>query len=214
MIEFITASHNEKILHDNLLKSLAFLYVRPLVQRNYTNVAKAYNKIPTDCLTVYVHHDVVLYDDFMTDLLNQIERVEEKDSNWAVLGCAGVKLVKGKTEHHECTRDFKGYILDRGKKWGAPYNLPAQVDTLDELILITKGDFIFDENLSQDFYGADICMQAKAQGRKSYAINAYVEHNSGRPTGGRTNSYYESLIYFREKWKDYLPIATTTMIVK
>jgi hypothetical protein len=105
-----------------------------------------------------------------------------------------------------------GHILDRGKDWGTPFKKAKEVETLDELMLITKGDLNFDENLDLHFYGADICMQAAAQGRKNYVIPAFVEHNSGY-NGIRTDDYHKCKQYFARKWKDHLPIVTTTTTI-
>lgn len=205
MIEFVTASHNYQELNNNLLRSNVFPRKQLIVQGDYANVSKAYNDIKrTIC---YVHHDVFLPEQFYMQVQKGISYITSIDPNWGVIGVAGVKLINGKKENF-------GNILDRGKKWA--YNLdklPAEVDTLDELLLITKGDFTFDENLPLDYYGADICMQAKQQGRKCYAINAYVEHNSTREFGARTESFYKSQEYFKNKWKEFLPVVTTCSLL-
>lgn len=206
MIDFVTASHDESVLKANLLRSEAFMYVLPLVQKGYTNISKAYNAVTTKGITCYIHHDVYLPSSFNYDLLQAIRQINAIDSNWGVLGVAGVKLVND-------NKEIYGYICDRGRKWGCKSNLPHEVDTLDEMLLITHGDLKFDENLPQDFYGADLCMQAKKQGRKNYAINAYCQHNSLRIMGGRTESFYTSQEYFKNKWKSELPVATTCALL-
>jgi hypothetical protein len=211
MIKIVVATHNVDILKKNLLRSPILQEVLCHTIPDFTNIPKAYNLIndpatlPADHdIYIYAHHDVFLPETFENDLYKALERVPD---DWAVIGVAGVKLVDRKKE-------FKGYVNDRGKIIGSPWKLPAEVDTLDELLLITRGDLVFDEQFEQDFYGADICMQAKQQGRKCYAINAYCEHNSCRSFGGRTESFYESEKKFREKWKSQLPIATTCSIVR
>jgi hypothetical protein len=210
MIEFVTASHDPKVLRDNLDRSPIFQPSAPQFLGGYfsaigfNNVARAYNtffpKEETQ-FVVYVHHDVYLPENFYFNLKSSLLKLEKE--NWGVLGVAGVKF-DGKI------RSIHGNIQDRGKRWGCPENLPHEVDTLDELLLVTKGDYIFDEQFPQDFYGADICMQARERGEKVFAIDAYCEHNSGRAVGGRTPSFFESEAKFKEKWKKYLPIVTTT----
>jgi hypothetical protein len=212
MIEFVTASHNAEVLKQNLERSKIFSTNRLIVQRDYTNVSKAYNEaqlkgVKGKDVAVYVHHDVFLPPGFETMMNHFLTEASKLDPDWGVIGCAGVKL-----ENYD--KKIYGHILDRGKEWGTSSNLPHEVDTLDELLLITRGDFLFDENLEQDFYGADICMQAKLQGRKNYAINAYCHHNSSRGFGKRTDSFFKSEKCFRTKYKDYLPIATTCTIVE
>jgi hypothetical protein len=209
MIEIVTAVNNQEILNKNLGASPNILqtwYPDVHYMRGFTNISKAYNsareKIKSP-LVMYVHQDVFLPENFQSNLQRAFERLPD---NWGVLGVAGVKLIDGKKQN-------LGHISDRGKGWGSPWKLPAEVDTLDELLLITRGDLVFDENLDTDFYGADICMQARLQGRKCYAINAYCEHNSSRPVGGRTESFYKCEKYFREKYIDHLPIVTTCSLL-
>lgn len=201
MFEFVTASHREDVLQNNLLRSPIVQKHYPLtIQRGYTNVAKAYNSFQADLYTqyvVYVHNDVFLPASFEHDLLKALEYMPD---DWAVLGVAGVSGP---------VRKIHGFISDRGRTWGSANNLPHLVDTLDEMLLITHGTLCFDENLPLDFYGADICINQKIKGGKCYAINAFCEHNSSRPMGGRTPSFYESEAYFRNKWRDHLPIFTT-----
>lgn len=203
-IQFITASNNEEVLQANLLRSPLFKAYPLTVQRGYTNISKAYNEAEiTNSIVVYVHNDVYLPESFYSDLMREMEYLYfNKKAYWHVLGVAGVKLTNGKKESF-------GNILDRGREWKYNTNiLPAEVQTLDEVLLITHGDKKFDENLDLDFYGADICMN-----RKCYAINAYCEHNSTRKIGERTESFYRCEKYFREKWKASLPIATTCSLL-
>ncbi len=214
--QFIAASHDEQILNTHLLRPGSdgtrwldkFFYT---IIKDQTNVARAYNAVPVDWdFAVYIHHDVYLPPSFEQDLKDAIQWMEFLDPNFGVLGVAGVRTAPGYTTG----KIPIGYILDRGKQWGAPIERPKLVHTLDEMLLITRGDFKFDENLEQDYYGADICMQAIAQGRENYVIPGFCHHNSGREFGGRTDSFYRSEEYFKNKWKDHLPIATTCSFLK
>lgn len=204
MIEFITASHKKIILEENLLRSPCIQEHPLTIQKGFTNIPEAYNAaMITESLVCYVHHDVFLPESFISDLTKSIERLPD---DWGVLGVAGVKLVDGKKE-------IRGHISDRGKAWGSPWSLPAEVDTLDEMLLITQGDLKFDEQFDLHFYGADICMQARLRGRKCFAISAYCEHNSGLPFGHRSQSFKDCEEKFRAKYIDHLPIATTCVIL-
>lgn len=208
MIEFVTASHDEDILQKNLGESSIFeLDYNLWVCRGFTNIPKAYNsKGPSFPHICYVHHDVFLPGSFSSQIRIAIDTMKAIDPNWGILGVAGVKLVNGKKQNH-------GHILDRCREWGSPNGLPAEVDTLDELLLITHGDLQFDEQFDLHFYGADICMQAKLQGRKCYAINAFCHHNSGLPLGHRSESFKECERRFRAKYIDHLPIVTTCSMI-
>ena len=144
---------------------------------------------------------------FEDELKKAILQINSIDKNWGILGVFGAIMESGK-------RKFYGYVRDRGNNLGSPNNLPHEVQTLDELLLITKGDFYFDEQFDLHFYGADICLQAIKQGRKNYAISAYCHHNSSRKMGGKDQSFTENEARFKEKWKNYLPILTLSFKIK
>jgi hypothetical protein len=204
MINIVTASHKEHILHDNLQQSVIVDHYPFMVMRGYANIPKAYNDGTVKGeINIYVHHDVWLPPHFETDLKIGLAILPD---DWGVLGLAGVVLKDGQ-------RKQVGHIKDRGREWGAPIKDFMQVDTLDELILITKGDLTFDEQFEQDYYGADLCMTASFMGKKSYVIKSFCEHNSGRAFGGRTPGFFQSQAKFKDKWKEYLPIATTCSIM-
>lgn len=212
-IEFVTATNDFDMLERNLLAS-PVVYRYPLaILSNFPSVPAAYNSFnPRANWTVYVHHDVRFPDNWEDDLAAALESAR---SDWAILGVAGVNLTAG-------VRTTHGYVLDRGRPWGQPEGLPAEVDTLDEMLLIVNRkvgyQLRFDENLPFDFYGADLCCQARRNVAsylpfKSIAINAFCEHNSARPFGGRTDGFYRAEDRFRDKWKDRLPIATTCAVI-
>lgn len=209
--KIICASHDDEVLKKNLLASQFAQRNPTFIMKGYTNVAEAYNAAPLSCnpdeYNVYLHHDVFMAHDFSTRIVNLITRMNLIDPDWGVLGPAGSKLDNG-------VRRFPGYLCDRGRQFGKPQGLPEIVQTLDELMLITKGDFTFDEQFDLHFYGADICMQACAQGRRNYAISAYVYHNSKLIMGQRTQSFRDCEVKFKEKWENLLPISTTCSLIR
>lgn len=208
---FVTVSHEKKILQENLLRSQMISDHSLTVQKGFKNIPEALNctgvrdiaPVGAQVIVVYVHHDVFLPPTFESDLCKALDQLPD---DWAVCGPAGVRLLDGKKES-------VGYISDRGRLWGHPIGRPQEVQTLDELMLITKGDMMFDEKFAFDFYGADICMQANNSGKKCYAINAFVEHNSSREVGGRTPEFYLAEKAFRFKWFRSLPIVTTCSLL-
>lgn len=212
-IVYITASHKPEVLEQNLLKSKVLEKSELIVQKGYTNISKAYNEADTDAdIRVYLHHDVWLPDDFEKDIVNSINEVERIDPNWGVLGVAGVVLTKAGLKRY-------GFLSDRGVRTGSPENLPHEVDTLDELMLIIKDkDLRFDEKIpSAHFYGADICMRSKLHGKKNYVINAFCHHNSELPKIQEKDlpkDFDVAKDYIRKKYKNALPIATTCTIIK
>lgn len=207
MIEFVVASHNEDVLNKNLKASPIFRMCNLIVQTGYINIPKAYNEaviyweycLSSKPIVVYIHHDVYLPETFGPELLKSLKEVPV---DWEVLGVAGALLSDGK-------KFIRGHILDRGKEWGGSTSYFNPVDTLDDMLLITRGNIKFDEQFEQDFYGPDICI-----GRKCYAIKAFCHHNSSRKIGERTESFYRSQELFRIKHADSLPIACTYAMIE
>ena len=211
LFNIICASHNYKILEKNFGRTNLYKSGEMILMRGFNNISRAYNKVcvtgKDDQYNCYIHHDVFMADDFADRLSNAIQQINALDKNWGVLGVTGAAMINGQ-------RKFIGHVNDRGMEDGTSNNLPHEVQTLDELLLITKGDFVFDEQFDLHFYGADVCMQAIKQGRKNYAIDAYVYHNSNTPMGYRSNSFRECEAKFKAKWKDLLPIATTCTLLQ
>jgi hypothetical protein len=203
----ICASHDDSILAKNLAASRFFNPCK--VVRGYTNVAEAYNSanVVNGEINVYAHHDVFLPPSFESELKRSIEKINSIDPNWGVLGLYGATMENGQ-------RRFYGHVRDRGNAIGSPNHLPHEVQTLDELLLITKGDFVFDEQFDLHFYGADICLQSIKEGRKNYAISSYVHHNSTLKMGYRSQSFKDAQEKFKNKWKEYLPINTPCALVQ
>lgn len=209
----ITASHSERILDKNLGASAFFEKRRMsnVVLRGYVNIPEAYEAANKICFAneynVFIHHDVFLPENFEEELKKAILEINSIDPNWGVLGLYGATMENGQ-------RKFYGHVRDRSNVIGTSHNLPHEVQTLDELLLITKGDFVFDEQFDLHFYGADICLQAIKEGRKNYAIPAFVHHNSTLKPGYRSQSFKDCQEKFKNKWREYLPINTPCALVQ
>ena len=211
---FICAMNNPKIFTENLGKSLGWLQNCHILQEGFINVSCAYNeavKKSINEILVFVHQDVYLPDNWLACLKRTLEKL--KSINWGVLGVAGASLINGELQ-------YIGRIQDRGIEWNKtnPEDLPEQAQTMDELLFVIKnnGSFIFDEEIpSCDFYGADLCLQAMKQSKKNYVIDAYLHHNSSRQRRkSLPESFYISRKYMIEKWKKFLPVATTCTILR
>lgn len=206
----ICASHDDEVLNKNLGASELFKKNhRVRVIKGGNNVARAYQEANKVCFeneyNLFVHHDLFLPPAFEQDLTRAINEINLIDAKFGVLGVAGAILENGKKASY-------GNIKDRGREWGAPLKAPKEVQTLDELLLITKGDLKFDEQFDLHFYGADICLSAIKEGRKNYAINAYCHHNSSLKIGYRSQSFKDCEARFKEKWK-VRPIVTTCSLI-
>ncbi|MDQ3755052.1 MAG: glycosyltransferase [Acidobacteriota bacterium] len=118
----------------------------------------------------FVHQDVSL---ISSDWLAKAEQMLEEIQPMGWTGSAGV------------TKDgeFRGWLLDRARLLGAPFDGFVEVQTLDECLLICRrgpdGEPYFDEGLSSwHAYGVEACCRAIAEGRRNYVIPLPVWHDS------------------------------------
>jgi hypothetical protein len=199
----ICASNDPVSLRKNLLASEFVAKCQVIIQRNYTNVQKAYNRacnIADGDILIFVHQDVFLPITFEKSLLESLDLLST--TSWGVIGPAGQAWDGG-----------KGKILDRGITWGQDLVLPTVVNTLDELMLIVRKDtfyhsLYFDENIpNHHLIGADLCMQAISSGKRNFAINAYCAHRS--KTRGFDPAFLDAAEYIMNKWPHFLPIHST-----
>jgi len=125
------------------------------------------------------------------------------------LGVAGVKPVFD-SFGKRLNPMLLGHIRDRSVEWGRPDNLPQRIQTLDEQVLMVRKDnAYFDEKLpGNHFYGVDLCMRLAMEGKKSYAIAAYLHHNSAHYW--LEEDYYQCQQYIHDKYYESLPIETTS----
>ena len=78
---------------------------------------------------------------------------------------------------------FRGCLVDRSRFLGEPLTAPAEVQTLDELLLahrrLTANRFYFDERLTGwHAYGIEACCEALRAGLRNYILPALVWHDS------------------------------------
>jgi hypothetical protein len=209
-VTFVVAVNNSEIFESNFLASpcLGISHNHQiLVQKDFVSAAKAYNSAivrSANDLMVFAHQDIILPERWLSQLEHSLVRLQEIDPQWGVCGCYG----------ETANREGRGYVFDIGIM-GEPFEDPAPVQTLDEIVLILRksSGLRFDESLPHfHLYGADICMTAAQQGMKSYAISALCIHNSGQ-SFVLPKEFYEGYKYFREKWKDCLPVQTTCITI-
>ena len=94
---------------------------------------------------------------------------------------------------------------------GRPFEHPAEVQTLDEIVLILRNSsgLRFDERLRHfHLYGTDICMAAEKQGLRCYAIPAFCIHNTEQLLT-LPQEFYECYRQIKRKWREHLPIHTS-----
>jgi len=207
-ITFVAAVNNREILENNLLASPCLRQPHPhqiLIQEGFASATKAYNQAidkSENDLIVFVHQDIILPEQWLSDLQRALKCLDEEDPEWGVTGSYGETL-------HD---NGRGYIYSSGLGiMGRPFERPAQVQTLDEIVLILKksSGLRFDESLPHfHMYGVDICMAAEEAGRKNYAISAFCVHNTA-PSLTLGDDFYECYRHVKQRWKKRLPIQTT-----
>jgi hypothetical protein len=211
-VTFVVSSNSAEILQDNFLASPCLGNSHPheiLVQHGFQSAAASYNDAisrSSNDVMVFAHQDMVFPSAWLSDLDRAIKILEKDDPNWGVLGCYG--MTKG--------NQGKGYVYTHGLGiLGAPFEHPAPVQTLDEIVLILKksSGLKFDERLPHfHFYGSDICLTAAKRGMKSYAISAFCVHNS-QLNYVLPAEFYDCYKVLKRIWKDALPIQTTCIRV-
>jgi len=206
-ITFVVAVNKRDVLEKNLLASPCVLDPHPnqiLLQKNFSSATAAYNdaidKSDND-LIVFCHQDMFFPGAWIAELQRTLESLESNDPNWGVLGCCGI------------TRDgqYRGYVYSSGVGMVGVQSEPAEVQTLDEIVLIIRksSGLRFDENLPHfHLYGTDICLRAAKQGMKSYAVSVTCIHNTYQ-NFNLPKEFFECCEYMRQAWKDSLPIQTT-----
>jgi len=211
-ITFVIATNRRDVLEQNFLISPCLRSPHNhqiLIQEGFASASRAYNdaidKSAND-LIVFIHQDVILPETWLADLERALSFLEANDPQWGVIGCYGETL-------HDHGR---GYVYSSGLGIvGKPFDRPARIQTLDEIVLIIKksSGLRFDDTLPHfHMYGTDICMRAARAGRKCYAISAFCIHNT-QMYPGLPKEFYESCRHVKQVWKDYLPIQTTCVRV-
>lgn len=152
---------------------------------------------------IFCHQDFILNEDLQ-------KRLKTKDTQ-AVYGPIGGRVASNTLIGSVTQRD--------GTTVGCKPAHDMPVQTLDEMCLIVhssalKQGLLFDEHFPFHFYGADFCMQAYTRGFDILAMPLKCQHKS-RTIHGDVNSpeYLASRDDFGAKWKQYLPIKTTTALL-
>jgi hypothetical protein len=207
-VTFVAAVNSREVLEQNLLASPCLRSTSSheiLIQEHYASASAAYNdalRKAANNLIVFVHQDVFLPDAWLSQLGENLRRLEEKDPDWGVVGCWGARA----------DGELCGHIYSSGLGvLGQEVEQPVTVQTLDEIVLIFRRDsgLSFDETLPHfHFYGTDICMRAAEQGRQCYAISAFCVHNT-RQLLTLPDEFYACYSHIKRSWRRRLPIQTS-----
>lgn len=154
-----------------------------------------------------LHHDVYLPEGWDKLLAAQIELLERRDPNWAILGAYGI------------AEDGRGH----GPVWSSSLGMiagrvtpePVRAVSLDELLIVLKlrTGLRFDEGLPDwHLYGTDIVQTARRQGFTCYAGALPCIHNdSYKPILGK--GFLAGYEYLARKWHDDLPLSSPSIRV-
>jgi Glycosyltransferase like family len=220
LLSFVTCVSDDVVLRTNLLASrclAADSAHQVLVIKNCPSAADGLNirlERAESEFVVCVHQDVLLPAGWDRCLAQQLHEAEQR---FGPIGVAGVYGVGEVFESGQFDQLFAaeriGGVVDRGRLLRDGPELPAQVATLDELLLVVRSDpgLRFDPDLGFHLYGADICLQARERGLAVVALGALCHHNSR--SVGLPEAFYRSAEVFARKWQHRLPVATPCVII-
>lgn len=158
-------------------------------------------------IVVCLHQDVYLPEGWPRRFLQQYRLLEKKHGQVGVAGVFGALQRDG-------APDFRGHVIDRDHPLKYGTELPAEVDTLDELLLaVPRGTPLrLDDTLGFHFYGADLCMAARQKGLPVAALDALCFHNSLN-SDETAPTFRRSGTLFANKWRAQLPVMTSSALI-
>ncbi|TAM76071.1 hypothetical protein EPN44_06480 [bacterium] len=202
-ISFVAITHRPEILERDLASSEIFASRRHqlIIITNPASATSGLNQgleRAEHGIVAFVHHDVYLPSWWESQLEGTLQNLDQRDPEWGVLGCAGARLDGARLQ-------YTGSLFDgtARRRWGFPWNLPADVDTLDELLLIIRREsgLRFDETLSGfHAYGAQISLSARARGLRNYAALAECEHRSDSSGWSPDAAYFAAHAHVAKRW--------------
>lgn len=206
-ITFVVCVNKRDILKTNLLASPCLLVPHPhqiILQEGFSSATAAYNDAiekSVNDLIVFCHQDMFFPAPWITQLASILDCLQIRDPNWGVLGCCGITF-DGR---------LRGYVYSSGVGIIGEPAEPAEVQTLDEIVLILRksSGLRFDERLPHfHLYGTDICLRAATRGMKNYAISALCIHNTYQDFD-LPKEFFECCQHVKREWRQFLPIRTT-----
>jgi Glycosyltransferase like family len=167
---------------------------------------------------VLIHQDAELNDlDFATKIREVL-----RDPDVAIIGCAGAVGVRsiawwqGAVTWSSVTQRYKEYGggdaeaagWDPGKL--PSYAHPGEVDSIDGVVMVLSPwavrELRFDESLGNlHGYDFDLCMQARAAGKKVVTADFHVIHHHSLELINDSEAWTQSYIRLVEKWNGRLP---------
>lgn len=172
---------------------------------------------------VLLHQDVELVDEDFADKV----RAALGDPDVAIVGCAGALGVRsiawwqGALIWAGLTHRYPEYgggefpAISWSPKTIPSYASPGEVDSLDGLVMVLSPWAVrmlrFDESLGKlHGYDFDICMQAKAAGKKVVTADFRAIHHHSLELIKDPETWIQTHIRLAEKWEELLPDTGAT----
>jgi len=201
----VVAVNEDHVLNANLLRSPDIdSRCQVIGKRGYASAGQAYNEgldEASNDLVVLVHSDVYLPQGWLANLRAAIARLDRTDPDWGVLGVCGRDLNGG----------IVGHVYSSGscRVFGAPFADAVPTLSIDEMVIVTRksAGLRFEPGVGFHLYGTDICLEARAKGRRSYVVSAFCIHNSN---GIRAlpDAFWHAYFFMRRKWWHQLPVRS------
>jgi hypothetical protein len=220
LFSFVACVSNDVILGTNLLASPCLApdsAHQVLLIKNCPSAADGLNigiRRAENEWVVLVHQDVLLPAGWDRCVAQQLQEAERRFGQIGVAGVYGVgEVITSGDLTEPLAAERIGWVVDRGRVLRDGPELPAQVATLDELVLIVRRDtpLRFDPALGFHLYGGDICLQAREQSLAVVALGALCHHNSA--SIGLPEAFYASAAVFARDWSPRLPVATPCVVI-
>jgi SAM-dependent methyltransferase len=205
-VTFVSCVNDDAQLDSNLRRSPCLRGPSPhelLVFRGCATAAEGLNAGIEQAkheFVVLVHQDVYVPVDWPRRMVAQWRLAEGRGGPLGIAGVFGVL-------DRKVPFDAIGRVVHRDRLL-AHRNLPADVDGLDELLMVVRRHtpLRVDPELGWHLYGTDLALQAQQQDLRVVVLDAPCHHNS--LTGRVPWKYRESERVLARKWEKTLPIHT------
>ena len=210
-LTFVACVNDDAQLENNLLASPFLGPESPhqlLLYRGMDSAAQGLNlgiREARNELVVLVQQDIYLPSWWPGRLTRQWEDAAQAGSP-AIGGPFGVRYREGGRTH-------VGHAIDRDYLLRTRHKLPADVDGLDELVMVVPRDVEqrFDPALGWHLYGTDFVLQARAAGKRAVVLDIPCHHNS--LFSQLDDGYHHATSILAAKWPRELPILTNSSII-
>jgi SAM-dependent methyltransferase len=208
-ISFIVPTNDRRVLYENFVSSPVFKGQNPhqlIMLEHQTSAAQALESgvsLAEHNFVVYVHQDVYLPHKWDSIFCRKVIEAQATFCNAEMFGVYGVRWNNGEVIKH-------GHVMDRHWSLKHDNKLPAEVDSVDELLIGFRKDGFpgTDSSLGYHLYGTDIACRYREIGKSAVILNAPCFHNSGLGVN-LPPEFYAGIPALKAKWSKYLPLATS-----